>query len=90
VGKTTIAETLSRVVAEDAVWIPYAIEVDGQIITVYDPAIHKRRSGSGAGDPGRALGAVRAPGGSGRGELTIEMLDLQFNPVTKFYVPRYR
>src|SRR5208337_405219 len=42
VGKTTIAETLSRVVAEDAVWIPHAVEVDGQIITVYDPAIHKR------------------------------------------------
>ena len=37
VGKTTIAETLSRVLAEDEVWIPYAVEVDGQIITVYDP-----------------------------------------------------
>jgi MoxR-like ATPase len=41
-GKTTMAETLSRVLAEDEVWIPYAVEVDGQIITVYDPAIHKR------------------------------------------------
>ena len=28
--------------AEDEVWIPYAVEVDGQIITIYDPAIHKR------------------------------------------------
>jgi ATP-dependent protease Clp ATPase subunit len=41
-GKTTMAETLSRVLAQDEVWIPYAIEVDGQIITVYDPSIHKR------------------------------------------------
>jgi len=55
VGETTIAETLSRVVAEDAVWIPYAIEVDGQIITVYvrrfTSALRKRsrRSGTSAG-----------------------------------------
>jgi len=35
VGKTSIAELLSKVVAEDAVWLPYSIEVDGQIITVF-------------------------------------------------------
>ena len=45
VGKTTIAETLSRVLAEDAVWMPHAVEVDGQIITVYDPTVHKRLEG---------------------------------------------
>ncbi len=41
VGKTTIAETLARVLAEDEVWIPFAVEVDGQIISVYDPLVHK-------------------------------------------------
>ncbi len=41
-GKTSIAETLSRVLAEDEVWIPYAVEVDGEIITVFDPSIHVR------------------------------------------------
>ena len=40
-GKTTVAEALSRVLSEDAVWIPHAIEVDGQIITVFDPSIHR-------------------------------------------------
>ena len=40
VGKTSIAELLSKVLSEDSVWIPYAIEVDGQIITVYDPHLH--------------------------------------------------
>ena len=49
VGKTTMAETMSRVLAEDEVWIPYAVEVDCQIITVYDPAIHKRVPDSSAG-----------------------------------------
>ena len=42
VGKTTMAEALSRVLSEDAIWIPYAVEIDGQIITIYDPTIHKR------------------------------------------------
>src|SRR5579864_9251761 len=40
-GKTTIAEVLPRVLAGDRVWIPYAVEIDGQVISVYDPLIHK-------------------------------------------------
>ena len=85
-GKTTIAETLSQVFAQDRVWIPYAVEVDGQIIVVYDPLIHK------------SVPAEESPKGDARwvlcqrptvmvgGELTIQMLDLEFNPATKFYV----
>lgn len=85
-GKTTIAESLSQVFAQDRVWIPYAVEVDGQIIVVYDPLIHK------------SVPAEEAPKGDARwvlcqrptvmvgGELTIQMLDLEFNPGTKFYV----
>ncbi|MGA9464865.1 MAG: hypothetical protein WBV28_18890 [Terracidiphilus sp.] len=86
VGKTAIAETLSQVLAADAVWIPYAIEVDGQIITVFDPAIHKRTWES---EPdNRDLRWVRChrPTVMVGGELTAEMLDLQFNPSNKFYV----
>ena len=84
-GKTAIAETLSRVLAEDAIWIPYAIEVDSQIITVYDPAIHKRIWE--AEHDNRDLRWVRChrPTVLVGGELTAEMLDLQFNPITKFY-----
>ncbi|MFZ0743510.1 MAG: ATP-binding protein [Terracidiphilus sp.] len=85
VGKTAAAESLSRVLAEDEVWIPYAIEVDGQIISVYDPVIHR---------PGREAGPENSDGRWMRchrptvmvgGELTVEMLDLQFNPSTKYY-----
>ncbi|HEX4286581.1 MAG TPA: hypothetical protein VHZ28_15920 [Terracidiphilus sp.] len=84
-GKTAIAETLSRVLAEDAIWIPYAIEVDGQIITVYDPAIHKRVWE--ADSDNRDLRWVRCnrPTVMVGGELTAEMLDLQYNPINKFY-----
>ena len=73
-------------IAEDEIWIPYAVEVDGQIITVYDPAIHKRSEETKPqGQDGRWVQCQR-PAVLVGGELTAEMLDLQFNPVTKFYV----
>ncbi|MGQ9916550.1 MAG: AAA family ATPase [Bryobacteraceae bacterium] len=40
-GKTSIAERMLRVY-EDAVFIPYAVEVDNQIINLYDPVVHHR------------------------------------------------
>jgi len=40
-GKTSIAERMLRVY-QDAVLIPYAVEVDGQIISLYDPVVHQR------------------------------------------------
>ncbi|MGD0357221.1 MAG: hypothetical protein ABSA73_06380 [Terracidiphilus sp.] len=85
-GKTTIAETLSRVIAEDNVWIPYALEVDGQIITVYDPAIHKPATESNLTNRDGRWVLCQRPAVLVGGELTAEMLDLQLNPVTKFYV----
>jgi predicted ATPase with chaperone activity len=84
-GKTTIAEVLSRVLAEDEVWIPRAIEVDGQIITVFDPSIHVQVDSAPATyDTRWAL--CRRPAVLVGGELTAEMLDMQFNPMSKFYV----
>ena len=38
-GKTSIAERMLRVY-NDGILIPYAIEVDGQIISLYDPVVH--------------------------------------------------
>ncbi len=85
-GKTTIAETLSKVVSEDDVWIPYALEVDGQIITIFDSAIHKQsKESKNKSRDGRWVLCQR-PAVLVGGELTAEMLDLQLNPVTKFYV----
>jgi len=39
-GKTTIAERLLRVF-DDTVVVPWAVETDGQIITIADPAVHQ-------------------------------------------------
>ena len=40
-GKTAIAETLPTIYG-DAVWVPYAIEVDSQVITVFDAMTHEK------------------------------------------------
>jgi hypothetical protein len=85
-GKTTIAETLCKVLAEDDVWLPYAVEVDGQIITVFDPAIHKRVAESEPEDRDARWVLCKRPSVLVGGELTAEMLDLQFNATSKFYV----
>ncbi|MGH9587349.1 MAG: ATP-binding protein [Acidobacteriaceae bacterium] len=82
-GKTTIAETLSRVLSEDEVWIPYAVEIEGQIITVFDPLVHKRVEKAPASDERWVL--CQRPAVMAGGELTIEMLDMQFSAVSKFY-----
>lgn len=40
-GKTSIAERMLRVY-QDAILLPYAVEVDGQVISLYDPVVHQR------------------------------------------------
>ncbi len=86
-GKTTIAEIMSKVLASDPVWLPYAIEIDGEIVTIYDRAIHKQAPDNSSSDhDGRWIYCER-PAVMVGGELTSEMLDMQFNPITRFYVP---
>jgi MoxR-like ATPase len=41
-GKTTIAKGMARLLGRDPVYVPYAVEVDGQIIKVFDDFNHKR------------------------------------------------
>lgn len=85
VGKTAIAETMSRVLAEDDVWVPHAIEVDGQIIALYDPVVHKQVEGLGSDACDPRWVQCRRPSVLVGGELTIDMLDLQFNTNSRYY-----
>ena len=84
-GKTTIAETISQLFADDHVWVPYAVEVDGQVITVYDPGVHESVEGEIPDHSDDRWVRCKRPRVLVGGELTIEMLDLQFNQVSKFY-----
>ncbi|MGC1461830.1 MAG: hypothetical protein WA802_06485 [Terracidiphilus sp.] len=85
-GKTTLAESLPRAFAQDFVWIPYAVEVDGQIITIYDPAVHMCMPTMEPKNHDERWVLCMRPAVLVGGELTVEMLDLQLNPHSKFYV----
>ncbi len=83
-GKTSIAEALGGAF-HHVIHVPYCIEVGGQIINFYDENVHKRieREQSKLADP-RWI-ACKRPVVTTGGELTLEMLDLTFNPYAKFY-----
>ena len=92
-GKTTVAEKVADIFA-NIIYIPYCFEVDGQIIKVFDPAIHKAvlpeevkvpKSGLRREEfDGRWVPCERPIVITG-GELTLEMLDLSFNSHAKYY-----
>lgn len=84
-GKTSIAETLSHLMARENVWIPYAVEVEGQIITVFDPNLHRVAEEAPPLGHDERWVLCKRPRVMVGGELTVDMLDLQFNPSTRFY-----
>ncbi len=82
-GKTTIAVRLPRVY-DDLVFIPYAIESDGQLILVYDPAVHQKVDGDVIGyDPRWVL--CRRPCIIVGGELDLNMLELRRDEASGTY-----
>jgi MoxR-like ATPase len=83
-GKTSIASRVTAIY-NDYVWIPYAVEVDNQIITVFDPGVHRRRLESEIEDSDRRWVLCHRPCVITGGELTADMLELQFNPVSRYY-----
>jgi predicted ATPase with chaperone activity len=83
-GKTSIAESLPSIYS-DYTWLPHAIEVDGQIIGVYDSVVHERIDHASQDEIDKRWVLCRRPRVIAGGELTIEMLDLQYNHITKFY-----
>jgi len=84
-GKTTVAETLWRLFSDTEIFVPHAVEVDGQIIAAYDPGVHRASETRLGSEHDHRWVLCQRPRVIVGGELTIEMLDLQFNPVTKYY-----
>jgi MoxR-like ATPase len=83
-GKTSIANSIAAIY-EDAVWIPHAIEVDGQIITVYDASVHRQIDAAVPEDADHRWVPCRRPKVMAGGELSSDELELQFNSVSRFY-----
>ena len=88
-GKTYIAELLSRL-ASGAIAVPYALYVSGEVVQVFDPIFHEalqpeRPAGGLERGHDRRWLACRRPMIVSGGELTLAMLDLQFDEQTRFY-----
>jgi hypothetical protein len=90
-GKTVIAEGIGRAIGGE-MYVPHAIDIDGEIITMFDPVNHVRSDDA---TPSSSLIAaqghdrrwvrIRRPIVTVGGELTLNMLDLAFNPISGFY-----
>lgn len=92
-GKSSISNGI-RAALGDKIYIPRAIEYSGQIISVYDPIVHSaateqlddptalRRAGNRYDS--RYVFCDRPAVITG-GELTLDMLDLKYNPVARTY-----
>jgi len=83
-GKTAIAQLIPRIY-HDSVWVPHAVEVDGQIIAIFDPIVHESIEDPLHTPHDERWVNCRRPRVVVGGELTFDMLDLQFNPVAKYY-----
>ncbi len=94
-GKTTIAESMGRALS-GTVYIPYAIEVGGQILRHYDPAVHadaveEEPVRTASLDVESNIGhdprwhKCRRPVVMVGGELLLQDLDLEFDPVGRSY-----
>ncbi|HEX3432322.1 MAG TPA: hypothetical protein VHT03_15715 [Rhizomicrobium sp.] len=93
-GKTSVAQKVGDMF-RDVIYIPYCIEVEGQIIKVFDAGTHKAIRP--ATNTARAAASLRREDFDQRwvpcqrpfivtgGELTLEMLDVSFNAQARFY-----
>jgi predicted ATPase with chaperone activity len=83
-GKTSYSERLPRIY-QDAVVLPYAVEVDAQIIGVYDPVVHRKVPISSESlDPRWVV--CRRPCITAGGELVASLLDLRFDETSGTYL----
>ena len=82
-GKTSLAERMLRVY-DDAIMIPYAVEVDNQVISVYDPVVHLPIEHEDENLDPRWL-ACKRPCILVGGELIPSMLELRLDETSGIY-----
>jgi predicted ATPase with chaperone activity len=95
-GKTSIAQAIGEITLQDDLYIPFAIEIDGQVVKLYDSGNHVLAPGeefNSSGTSKLVTGMKHDPRWVKilrpfivvGGELTLEGLDLVFDDVNKFY-----
>ena len=92
-GKTTVAEIVGKIF-QNVIYVPYCVDIDGEIMKVFDPTVHRQVPSGPEQQSGSGLRRSRVdmrwvacyrPMVITGGELTVEMLELKFNPIAKFY-----
>ena len=83
-GKTSVAERIGRLLGEE-MYVPFAVEVDGQIIKVYDPVVHEKVGDHSRGAHDKRWIKIKRPMVTVGGELVLSMLDLAYNEIGKYY-----
>lgn len=97
-GKTTIAEALGKILSSgDPIWLPDALTAGGQIIRIFDPLVHipikEDEISSQVGMAGstdklktdKRWRLFARPAVMVGGELTMDSLDLRYEPIAKVY-----
>ncbi len=94
-GKTSVALRLAEVFT-DEIYVPYAITVGGEIISVYDSHVHQRMNAIDASEEDKFIAdqhedydprwvPCRRPFVLAGGELTLDMLDLRYDETSRVY-----
>jgi MoxR-like ATPase len=84
-GKTAVAERINGALA-GAIWIPYAVEIDNQIIRIFDSHCHvQAHQDYIPADFDRRWVMIERPLVVVGGELTLENADLTWSEAAKFY-----
>lgn len=84
-GKTAVAERINNAL-DGGIWIPYAVEIDGQIIRIFDSHCHEPLSADETPiDFDRRWILIHRPLVVVGGELTLENADLTWSEAAKFY-----
>jgi len=91
-GKTVIAESIGMMIFRDDIYVPYALEVDGQMIKVFDSINHRpveENRGASSSKKGNKTDKrwvkIHRPFIVTGGELTLEGLDLVYDSLSKYY-----
>ena len=90
-GKSSISNGI-RDAMGDKIYIPHAIEYAGQVITVYDPIVHSAAESASSATGLRLTNRFdtrymlcERPTVVTGGELSLDMLDLVYNPTARTY-----
>jgi predicted ATPase with chaperone activity len=101
-GKTAMARAIGDFMNSSggAIYVPYAIQAEGGIVTIFDPSLHQADEATGgveditdarvrellnAGTVDARWVRIRRPVIVTGGELNLDMLDLRYNAAANFY-----